>query len=193
MQRQLLALVRLTFVDPRKMVDMLRVYAPGTNVLFQLAVIVVSFGVIINWVSVQLHPSDVTSFIDDLSANPILFAIIQLMALMISAILIFVLGRFFGGFASFEQSFSVSIWLSFCSVVVMVPIVLVSLVSTTLAGLINLGVSFYIVWLFVVFIQHIHGFSSPWKTAAGLVLTFFAIVFIMSFIMVFIGLTVEGP
>ncbi len=190
--QQIKALVRLTLADPRGAAAALLSTTPLRDLLLQLAVIVVIFGVILTWTTAVLIPGPSNPFVDALLGNPILFAVIQLMTLMLSVLAILVIGRVFGGIGSFEQTLFIMIWLQFFMLLAQAVLVAVAIIAPTLAGLLNTASYVYFIWLMVNFIAVLHGFRSLWAVFAGLIATMFALSFVILFVLGVIGLSVEG-
>jgi len=190
--QQIKALARLTLTDPRAAGAALLTAVPVRDVLLQMAVVVVVVGVILTWIATALFPAPQNPMISDLMANPVLFAIIQLMMLMLSVFAIFLIGRLFGGIGSFEQTLYLSVWVQFYMLLIQAALIPVTLVVGALPLTLNLGLYFYFVWLMVNFIAVLHGFKSLWKVFAGLIAASFALSFVVLFLLGVIGIGVEG-
>ncbi len=192
MLQTLLALARLTFAEPRRAAAFWLANTPPLNISVELAVIVMALGSILANLLSLVSPDPSIEMFAALLDNPILFAIVQLMLLMISALLIHVIGRMFDGVGSFEQALILSVWLQFIMLGAQVLLIPIILILPSLAQGITLAVNIFVVWLLVNFIAELHQFRSLLKVFAGIIATTFAASFVVVFLLAFIGFGVEG-
>ncbi len=192
MLKFLKALALLTLSDPRAAVLLLLQNRPAQAVLLQGAALVVVLGVMASWGFAHIIPEPPSPVIDALMGNPILFAVVQYAMLMISVILIFLVGRFFKGHGSFEQSLLVSIWLQFYMLLWQIFLFFVGLLVPMAAAVLNMAIIFYLLWLMVNFIAALHGFSSLWKVLAGIIATSFLVSFLVVFLLALTGIGFKG-
>lgn len=185
-------LVRATLSDARVAARHLIAQTPALGVVFEMAVVVSALNVIIAILISLFQPTPVETVFDPLLANPILFAIIQLMLLMLSALTIFLVGRLFGGQGEFDQALLLSVWVQVLMLIVQVLMIPVIILAPGLAVSLNMLFYFYFTYLMVVFIAELHGFSSLWKVFMGIIATSFALSFVVMFLIALIGLSLEG-
>ncbi len=181
------ALTRLTFSRPRDAVATLKRMPLAEGAAMQFAVLVVVLGVIASWLYSAAAPVSGNPLIEGLMANPLLLAVVQFMALMLSVLAIFLVGRMFGGQGSFEQTLVVSVWLQFYMLLFQAGLIVMALISPTLADALDMAVFGYMVWLLVNFIAVLHGFTSLWRVFAGIVGTSFLVSFVFIFVLGAIG------
>ncbi len=192
MQQQLIALVRLTFADPRAAGAALLSNIPDRNTLLLAAAFVSVLGVMFSWVFIQFSTGTANPLAENMVNNPILFAVAQFMVLIISVMFIHIIGRAFGGIGSFDQSLVLSVWLQFYMMLIQAVLVFVAIISVSLTSILNIGAYVYFVWLLVNFIAILHGFRSLWKVFAGLVATSFAFSSLVLMLLGMLGIAVEG-
>ncbi len=183
------ALARLTLSDPRAAARELMQDRAAQARAIELAGLVVIAGVAFSWLLSVLLPGPTVAILDTMLSKPLLYALIQFMLLMISVLAIFMVGRLFGGTGSFEQTLLLSVWLQFYMLVVQVAAAGVVLLVPGLAGLLNIAIMIYFVWLTVNFIAELHGFRSLWKILAGLLGTAFALAILASLILSLLGVS----
>ena len=187
----LVALARLTLSDPRRAAAAL-LRAPALHGRgLELALLVVALGVLSAALMNALTPSVGDALVSGLLHNPLLFAVIQFMLLYLSALMIFGIGRLFGGRGGFEGALLLSIWLQFLSVAVQLALLPLAMALPALAQSLALFIYLYFIWLLVAFIAELHGFASLLKVFAGVIGSTFAAAFLVVFLLAFIGISVE--
>jgi len=192
MMQQLSALVRLTVQDPRAAANGLLADQVATANAMRLAVLVVVLGVLLSAGLAWVLPDRTDGLVDGLTLNPILFAIVQFMLLMISVTAIFLVGRIFKGRGSFEQALLISVWLQFFMLMTQLALVPVALVAAKLADGLHTLAIFYFMWLMVNFIAELHGFKSRLKVLGSIVGVSFAASFLLLFLLELFGVRIEG-
>ena len=119
---------------------------------------------------------------DGLFGSPLQSAVVQGLLQAIAAVLLFVVGRQFGGHGSFAQSVALTAW----SGVPMVALQAVQLLALAIApplaavaGMVAVVVNF---WLITLFACELHGFRRPWLVLAAIL--GLSVLLAMAFIMV---------
>ena len=192
MYQTLKVLVRDTLKDPHGTARYLLAGTPTVSQAFELAVAVSALNVILTSLLSAFFPGPPNPLLDGLSQNPIFFAIMHLMLMMITSILVFIIGRMFGGKGDFAESLYLLAWVQGIMFLIQLAALPVVLVLPGLAVLVNLGVFVYFVYLTVVFIAELHGFQSLWQVFIGAVATSFAVSFGILTILALIGMSLEG-
>jgi hypothetical protein len=113
-----------------------------------------------------------------LAQSPLQTAAVQWLVLMLSAVLIYRVGRAFEGAGSLPDALLVVVWLQLVMLGVQVLQLVALVLVPPLAALVGVGGFFLFVWLMVSFIAELHGFRSLGRVFLGVAVTFIAIVFI---------------
>ncbi|WP_309665140.1 Yip1 family protein [Tabrizicola sp.] len=182
----LVGLARLSLQDPRKgaraLLDM-DVPLPARSAgLFLMAV---ASAILMHLGAMLLPPTDdaVANFV---TGSPIRSAIMQFVVLAVSVVLIHRIGRFQGGTGTFDDSMLIVVWLQVLMLMLQVVQLVALAVSPPLAGIINLAGLVLFFWLITSFIAELHGFTSRRAVFVGIVITMFAVAFVLVFVMILI-------
>lgn len=186
MLNQLKALVRLTVQDPRAAAAGLLADKRAVTHAMSLTVLASVLAVLVSWISTIVRPPPEEWVFFGLLRNPLLFAIVQYMGMIISAILIFAGGKVFGGRGGFQQTLLAMAWIQFLMIAVAILTIPLSAIAPNLADIIAVGMNFYFIWLMFNFITELHGFRSVWKVMGSS----FAFIFLILFVLRLSGLTV---
>ena len=128
-------------------------------------------------------PDRITAF---MLGSPFRTAVLQWGFLALSVVLIYRVGRAFGGRGSFPDALLVVVWLQTLMLGFQVIQLVVSPILPGLAGLVGL-VSFAIyLWLLTAFIAELHGFTSRGLVFLSLVLTSLAAGFVLAIVFILI-------
>lgn len=192
MYQMLKLLVRDTIKDPHGSARYLLSITPSVPQAFELAVLVAALNVILTSILSIFYPVPEDAFLAGFSQNPIFFAIIQLMLMMISTILVFLVGRMFGGKGDFAEALFLLAWVQVITFIIQLAALPIALVLPGLSVLLNLGIFIYFIYLTIVFIAEIHGFQSLWNVFFGTIATSFVVSFLILMILAMIGMNLEG-
>jgi hypothetical protein len=128
-------------------------------------------------------PDRITAF---MLGSPFRTAVLQWGFLALSVVLIYRVGRAFGGGGSFPDALLIVVWLQTLMLGFQVVQLVVSPILPGLAGLIGL-LSFAIyLWLLTAFIAELHGFASRGLVFLGVVLTSLAAGFVLAILFILI-------
>ena len=116
---------------------------------------------------------------------PFAFAALQLAGLAVMTGLIVTLGRQFGGTGSFHGGLAIMGWMQAILLVLQMAQVLALVLVPSLAVVIGLGSLVLTLWLMPNFIAELHGFRSAFLTLLGMIATLFALVLILSLVLIF--------
>jgi len=188
MLNKITGLVRMTLAEPRSAAKYLLKNAPDRSATLELAVAVIASSTILSSLVSPLFGDPGIPLVAALIQNPLLFAVIDFMALMISVIATHIVGRMFGGAGSFDHAFILVVWLQVLMLIFQAAVLLVMAVSPSLANTLTVIANFYLIWLFVNFVMILHRFNSRFKIFLGFIATSVALSFIMIILLTMFGL-----
>lgn len=194
MLRRVGSLMRLTLTDPRAAARVLMQDEAALGQAVPIALAVVGFGVMLSFIMAQLMPGPEFPMLDFLLGNPLLYAGFQFILLLFSVVAIFAVGRMFGGTGRFQQALLLMSWVQFFMLVVQIVAVGVMLLVPSAGILLNYAIMVNFIWLMVVFITELHGFTSRLKVLGGMIGTAFVVAFLASALLsaLGIGISVQG-
>ena len=128
-----------------------------------------------------------------LVGSPVVAGLVQGAFLFLMAHAITHVGRVFGGTGRFEEALTLVVWLQFIFICVQVLQLVAVVVIPPMAGLITLLAVGLFFWLLVNFIAALHGFTSLGLVFVATILTGFAFLFMLSLILMLLGISFEGP
>jgi hypothetical protein len=187
--QQIMTLARLSLEDPRAGARvLLSLGVPMPARTLGLLLMAVASAVLMQVGFMILPPTD-----DPLAvlmmASPLRTAVIQWLILSVSVLLIYRVGRAWGGRGSLPDSLLVVVWLQVIMLGVQVVQVVALIIAPPVAAIINLAGLVLFFWLMTSFIAELHGFTSRGKVLAGILVTSFAV----AMILVFLLLLTFGP
>jgi hypothetical protein len=115
--------------------------------------------------------------------SPVRSAIIQWLILAVSVLLIYQIGRAWGGCGSLADTLLVVVWLQVIMLGVQLVQLLALIVAAPIAGIVNIAGLVLFFWLISGFIAELHGFASRAKVLAGILVTSFAVALILVMIL----------
>ena len=119
-------------------------------------------------------------------ASPFRTAVMQWLFLALSVVLVYQVGRLFGGRGSFPDALLIVVWLQFLMLILQVAQLVAGLVSPALAGIIGLVGFGVFLWLMTTFSAELHAFPSRGFVFLGMVLTCLAVGFLLGIVMILI-------
>lgn len=183
---QMKDLVRLSLQDPRagaRAVLSLGVPMPARTL--GLLLMAVASAVLMQVGFMILPPTD-DALAVFMMASPLRTAIIQWVILAVSVLLIYRVGRAWGGKGSLPDSLLVVVWLQVIMLGVQVVQVVALIIAPPVAAIINLAGLVLFFWLMTSFIAELHGFASRGAVLAGLLVTSFAVAMILVLLLILI-------
>jgi hypothetical protein len=117
-------------------------------------------------------------------ASPFRAAVVQWLFLGLSVILIYRVGRAFGGKGQLADALLIVVWLQLLMLALQGLQLAVSLVSPSLAGIIGLAGFALFLWLMTAFIAELHGFASRGAVFAGMLATILATGFFLGIVVI---------
>lgn len=181
----LLKLARLTLTAPRQgLRALLNLDLPRVVPMAGLVLMAVLSALLLH-VSLQLAPlPEGNPALEELIGSPFRTAIIQAVVLMLTAVLVYRVGRAFRGQGRFEEAVLAMVWLQAILVVLQSAQLLALLLLPPLASLIGLVSGALFLWLLCHFIAEMHGFTSAAKVFLGVLVTFFTVTLLLTFLLI---------
>lgn len=180
---QIVSLGRLSVQDPRAGARrLLSLDVPLPARTAGLLLMAVASAVLMHLGFLLLPATDdpMTQFV---AASPIRSAVIQWLILVVSVLLIFQVGRSWGGQGNLPDTLLIVVWLQVIMLGVQVVQLLALILVPPLAGIVNIGGLILFFWLLSSFIAELHGFASRGKVLAGIFATTFAVALIVLFLL----------
>ena len=180
------ALTQLTLKDPRRAARALLAEAVPMRARTVGLLLVAVLSALLGSLQVGSNLAGLDPFTRFMLATPFRAAAFQWLFLAISAVLVYRVGRAFGGRGSFPDALLVVVWLQLPMLALQLLQLAVDLVAQPLAGLIGLGALALFVWLMTSFVAELHGFRSRGKVLVGLLLTALASGLLLGIVMILI-------
>lgn len=180
---QIIALARASLQDPRagaRMVLSLGVPLPARTAGLLLMAVASAFVMHLGFL--LLPPTDDAMSLF-MMQSPIRTAVIQWLILVVSVLLIFQVGRAWGGQGSLADTLLIVVWLQVIMLGVQIVQLLALVLAPPLAGLVNIAGLILFFWLLSSFIAELHGFASRGKVLAGIFATTFAVAVLVVFVL----------
>lgn len=180
---QIVSLGRLSVQDPRAGARaLLSLDVPLPARTAGLLLMAVASAVLMHLGFLLLPPTDdpMSQFV---AASPIRSAVIQWLILVISVLLIYQVGRAWGGQGNLPDTLLIVVWLQVIMLGVQVVQLLALILVPPLAGIVNIGGLILFFWLLSSFVAELHGFASRGKVLAGIFATTFAVALIALFLL----------
>ena len=186
----LLPLAKLTLQDPRKGLRALLQTDPPMGVRLTALVLMAVGTSLMMHLSLWLAPMPAPNpLIEMLISTPFTTAAVQAAVLLMSAGLIYQVGRVWGGKGAFDEAVLAIVWLQ-VFLLALQAVQLVALLAIPVVAVLIGPLSLVLfLWLLTLFIAEMHGFRSAGKVLLGIVLTIFAV----SFLAVFVIIAILGP
>lgn len=168
---RMIALAKLTLQDPRQAARAL--LAEGVPLPARTAglILVAVVSALLASLQIRLDPQDLDPLSAMLLASPFRAALVQWGFLALSVVLIYRVGRAFGGTGSFPDALLIVVWLQCLTLVLQLLQLVSGFIAPSLAGIIGLGGFALFLWLMTHFIAELHGFRSRGLVFAGMLLT----------------------
>ncbi|MGB5067898.1 MAG: YIP1 family protein, partial [Albidovulum sp.] len=125
-----------------------------------------------------------------LATHPWIGVPVQALSLLAVAVAMQVIGRLFGGTGRFADALLLFVWLEFLMALLQGLQLLAVLAVPVLGALIGLASYGLFLWLMTQFTAALHGFVSPMRVFAGMVVSFFAVILIAAVLMLLFGVVV---
>jgi Yip1 domain len=179
-------LVKLTLEDPRRGVRaVLNLGIPLPARTAALLLVAVGSALLTHLGFLVLPPSEdpVMAFI---TGSPLRTAVVQWVILACTVVLIDRVGRARGGTGNLADALLIVVWVQVIMLGLQVVQLVALLVAPPLAMIINLGGLALFFWLLTNFIAELHGFASRGAVFVGIVVTGFAVAFVLILVLTLI-------
>lgn len=124
-----------------------------------------------------------------LEHRPLVFAIIQLAGSIVTIALVTRIGRIFGGRASFDDVLLAAVWMKALLLVLQLGQLFLVSFALPIAAILAMIETLAFLYLAVRLTQVVHGFSSPFRVAIGMIASFFVLILALTTVMVLLGLS----
>ena len=186
-------LVILSIREPREAVQTVLSWGAQGPVLWMGLVLASVLSTLLSGALGLLFPGANSLMGQDLGAQPLLMAGVQVVSTILIIVVTYRVGRAAGGTARYDDVFAVIVWLQMVLIALQAlqfVLILAAPVLGSLVGLVAFALLFYLLTMFV---TEVHGFTSPGMVFAMILLTIFGIAMILSiFISIFVGVPAEG-
>lgn len=119
--------------------------------------------------------------------SPFFWAGMVATGMVMTALLAFAVGRWRGGRGELPDAVILVAWLQFIQLLVVALQIVVMVVLPPLAPVLEVGGVLLFFWLLINFVAEMHGFRSLGLVFLGVLLTFFGFVFLMSLVLMMLG------
>lgn len=165
---QIIALARQSLEDPRAAVrNLLVIGVPLPARTIGLLLMAVGSALLMHLGFLLLPPTEDPMALF-MMASPLRAAIVQWLVLAASVLLVFRIGRAWGGKGSLPDTLLVVVWLQVIMLAVQALQLVVFLVAPGFAGIVSLVGLLLFFWLATSFIAELHGFASRGAVLAGI-------------------------
>ena len=124
-----------------------------------------------------------------LARQPVIGAALNFMLIFATAVVVDAVGRGFGGTGTFDNALKVSVWYSAVSILPNLVFVALSAMDVPATIVMQFSMMLYLVVVFSIFVQVLHGFESLFLTVLGVMGAGFIFGMILLFAMSVAGLT----
>ena len=159
-RNDLVILTRNSVRDPALAVRQLQALDLPMPARWMALLLVVVLSAILGTLAVRIFPALTEGGLGIPVLSPMARVILQTAGMVLTAWLIAVVGRAFGGRGDFPDALLVVIWLEFLLLSAQSAQILLMLVFPFLGSLLGIGALLLVVWLTVQMIKALHGFSS---------------------------------
>ncbi len=180
----LMALLRETLRDPHAAARRVMGTPLPDGARWQALLLVVVLSVILLQLAVMLSGGQ--------TGGVMMSGLLQGAVLVGTVLAVHYIGRAFGGSGTFPDALILMAWLQFVTLCFQVAQIVTLLIVPPLAGLVAIASVVVFLWLLVSFIQALHGFRSRVMVLFGLLASFFALAFALSFVLALLGVSVPG-
>ncbi len=187
----LTALLRETLSDPRSAARRVIAIDMPDAARWQALLLVVVLSVILVQVALMISPGGAA--MGPMGAAPVQAGLLQGVALVMMVAAVHFIGRAMGGSGSFGQALIVIVWLQFVTLCFQILQIVTLIIVPPLAGVVALASLAVFLWLLVSFVQELHGFRSRALVFVMILMSFFAIAFVLSIALAMLGFSVPEP
>ncbi|MCZ0961575.1 Yip1 family protein [Paracoccus benzoatiresistens] len=189
------ALVGLSFRDPQVAAHLLMRQNWPIQARWMALLAAVSVSALLAWLASAMFaaPAEESVQVIMLSQQPMVMAVMQMVAILLAAGLMSGVGRMFGGQGRFEDALLLTVWIEVLLLLVQAAQLVLSMVLPSAAGLLGIAAMVLFLWLTVQFTKALHGFRSTLKVTMGLIGTAIGAGFVLSILAAAFGIMPEIP
>lgn len=164
-----------------------------TPVLLQIVGLSAAFGTLLSVVFSFLQPETVPEMFAVFFENPLIFFMAQFFNTIITTLLVYHIGRAFGGTGEFNNSLALMTTISVVENVLQLGQHVLLLILTPVGTILSLFSIFWMFWAMTAFIKELHGFESQRKVFGGMVLTILGLAVLVVVLSIGLGIAPQGP
>lgn len=183
--------IRFTLQSPRQgaraVMDLRLSVSTGWTALMLAAVV----STLLLSASLMLVPVEMPAKMAAFYGNPLQLVVLQAAVMTFGALLIYGVGKRFGGTGSLAATLAVTNWLQAILLVLQVLQLVAMLIAPLLADLIGVAGAVLSVWLLAQFVAELHGFASAWRVLGAMFATIFALAFALTMVLAILGVAVH--
>lgn len=187
---RLLQLMIFTLRNPEAGFSTLRSLRLEMSERWAMLVLSGAVSAILSWLAAR-DPGQANDPLSRLALHPITLASLQVAAAAMLAILLYRVGRMFGGRGSFPDAVLAVGWLELVMLAVQLPQLVLAYISPGLAAMIGLLTFFLYIYLAIEFTRALHGFSNRVMIFLAMAGTVFAAGIALSLFAAMLGLMPE--
>jgi len=182
------ALVALTLRDPKTAARaVMRMPLPMQGRWAAMALMAVLSAVLMQVMGALLPPPTGPDGQPLTPIGPFFWAAMVATGMVMTALLAHVVGRWRGGRGELPDAVILVAWLQFIQLIVVALQIVVMLLLPPVAVVLEVGGVLLFMWLLVNFVAEMHGFRSLGLVFVGVLLTFVGFVFLMSVVLMMLG------
>ncbi|WP_444666319.1 Yip1 family protein [Cereibacter changlensis] len=176
----ILQLARFTVQKPREGARAVLSLNLPNDARWSLLLLVAIGAALLTSVSIALLPAEMREMLGGGAQSPLVSAGLQSAALLLLVGVMTQIGRWRGGKGSFADALLLVGWLQFILLLVQAVQLASQLVAPFISEIIGIAGIALFFWLLTNFVAELHGFRSLGKVFAGILLTMFALSFVLA-------------
>ncbi|MCV2448632.1 MULTISPECIES: Yip1 family protein [unclassified Paracoccus (in: a-proteobacteria)] len=184
-------LVVLTLRRPEAALQVLRRLALPMSARWTLLLLAVTLSTLLACLSLMLFPVEFDNALSRLLSHPLTLAGVQFGAMVVSALMMAQVGRWFGGQGDFADALLVVAWVELLLVGLQAVQLVMTLLFPATAALLSILAFGLFLYLAVTMTKALHGFTSTAKVVVGLVGSLFVLGFVLSLFAAAFGIVPE--
>lgn len=176
----------LTLRDPRRAARRVMAWPLGRRERWTVLALTAVTSTLTSEVFVMLAPGAADPATAAILASPFAFALLQFAGIVLMSGLILGVGRRFGGVGTLDDVLAVMGWMQVMLLALQLAQVVALVLVPPLVGVLALGTLGLTLWLMPNFIAELHGFRSAFLTLLAMVGTMFALVVVLSLLLILV-------
>ena len=180
------SLAQLTLQDPRQATRALLAEGVPMTARTGGLLLVAVVSALLASLQVRSNPQELDPLTAFMLASPFRAAVVQWLFLALTVLLVYRVGRAFGGRGSFPDALLIVVWLQLLTLALQVLQLAATLIAPPLAGIIGIAGFALFLWLMTAFIAELHGFASRGVVFVGMVVTALGAGLVLGFLLILI-------